>query len=90
MCPVCIATAALVAGKATSTAGLAALAVKKTWHRLPLVKHVAQLSGCGEEATVPRRNSTHASQNRSRQSLHEFPALNRSRQPADTNPNYQP
>jgi hypothetical protein len=29
MCPVCIATAALIAGSATSTCGLAALAVKK-------------------------------------------------------------
>lgn len=29
MCPVCIATAALIAGSATSTGGLAALAAKK-------------------------------------------------------------
>lgn len=29
MCPVCIAAAALVAGKATSTGGVAALVVKK-------------------------------------------------------------
>jgi hypothetical protein len=34
MCPVCIASAALIAGKAASTGGLAAFAVKKTWHRL--------------------------------------------------------
>jgi hypothetical protein len=44
MCPVCIATAALIAGKATSTAGLTAIAVRKTWHRLQPVKHVAQPS----------------------------------------------
>ncbi len=48
MCPVCIATAALIAGKATSTAGLAALGVKK-WRRRQPVKHVARPSGCGEE-----------------------------------------
>jgi len=48
MCPVCIATAALIAGKATSTAGLAAVAVSKTWHRLQPVKHVA--SGVAERA----------------------------------------
>ncbi len=42
MCPVCIATAALIAGKAASTGGLAALAVKKTWHRLQPVDHVEQ------------------------------------------------
>jgi len=29
MCPVCIATAVLIAGKVTSTGGLAAMAVKK-------------------------------------------------------------
>jgi hypothetical protein len=29
MCPVCIATAVLIAGKVTSTAGLAAIAVRK-------------------------------------------------------------
>jgi len=29
MCPVCIAAAALIAGKATSTGGVAALVVKK-------------------------------------------------------------
>ena len=29
MCPVCIATAAMIAGKATSSTGLAAVAIKK-------------------------------------------------------------
>ena len=29
MCPVCIATAALIAGSVTSTGGLAAIAIKK-------------------------------------------------------------
>ena len=29
MCPVCIATAVLIAGSATSTGGLAAIAIKK-------------------------------------------------------------
>jgi hypothetical protein len=29
MCPVCIATAALIAGKVTSAGGLAAIAIKK-------------------------------------------------------------
>jgi hypothetical protein len=33
MCPVCIATAALIAGSATSTGGLAAVAVKKFFTR---------------------------------------------------------
>ncbi len=52
MCPVCIAAAALIAGKATSTAGLTALGVK-TWHRLHPGKHVAQPSACGEEGNRP-------------------------------------
>jgi hypothetical protein len=48
MCPVCIATAALIAGKAASSGGLAALGVK-TWHRRQAVKSVAWASGVDEK-----------------------------------------
>jgi hypothetical protein len=48
MCPVCIATAALIAGKAASTGGLAALGVK-TWHKRQAVKFVTQPSGRDEK-----------------------------------------
>jgi hypothetical protein len=42
MCPVCIATAALIAGKVTSASGLAAIAIRKFGVKNTLDKKPAQ------------------------------------------------
>jgi hypothetical protein len=50
MCPVCIATAALIAGSVTSTGGLAAVAIKK-----PGVKNAVE----SNPAPTPTKEDDH-------------------------------
>ena len=45
MCPACLAAAALIAGAAVSSTGVAALAVRKFWTKIPANENVAQNQG---------------------------------------------
>jgi hypothetical protein len=58
MCPVCIATAALIAGKVTSSAGVAAIAIRKLGGKNaaddPVQLH---LNRSEDEQSVPNSNS---------------------------------
>jgi hypothetical protein len=56
MCPVCIATAALIAGKAASTGGLAALAFRRIRHKT--VKPVASASAVMKKTVASKLFST--------------------------------
>ena len=47
MCPVCIATAVLIAGSASSTGGLAAIAIKKLGFRNTVDNHPAPTDPSG-------------------------------------------
>jgi hypothetical protein len=42
MCPLCLATAAVIAGKATSTGGLAAFVIRKFYPKRPRTKLYTQ------------------------------------------------
>jgi hypothetical protein len=62
MCPVCIATAALIAGKVTSSAGVAAIAIRKFGGKNadnPVQLHLnrSEMNGAGEiiPSSNPRR-----------------------------------
>jgi hypothetical protein len=45
MCPACLAAAAMIAGAAVSSTGVAALAVKKLWNRNPADNNVVRNRG---------------------------------------------
>jgi hypothetical protein len=61
MCPVCITTAVLIAGSATSTGGLAAIAIGRFGRKKPVAEHPAstpsklsrEKNGAGEIVTNP-------------------------------------
>jgi hypothetical protein len=58
MCPVCIATAALIAGKVTSSAGVAAIAIRKLGGKNAADNPVQlHLSRSEDEQSVPNSNS---------------------------------
>jgi len=51
MCPVCLATAMLIAGSATSTGGLAAIAIKRFG-----VKHAVESNSALPQSDKQKRN----------------------------------
>ena len=56
MCPVCIATAALIAGKVTSSAGVAAIAIRKAGKNAADDPVQLNLNRSEDEQSVPSSN----------------------------------